>query len=222
MALFPTPVAKVPLPPYVSFDQEFSFIKSLEIRSDVLPDDVDPTVRRTSVNSYILELEQLKKLRAYIEEHINTFAYEVMCFSQKFQITQSWANLNKPNEYTHQHGHPNSIVSAVMYLDTPEGVNSLKFHNRNSHSGSYYFQINTDQERIPNSMFAYEWVSVEVKRGELLIFPSYLNHSVPKNKTPHNRWSISLNSVPVGALGSEYSLTQLLLGSISELHKQRT
>ena len=44
--------------------------------------------------------------------------------------------------------------------------------------------------------------------GELILFPSNLRHSVPRNKE-EERISLSFNTFSIDALGSEESLTHL-------------
>jgi hypothetical protein len=38
----------------------------------------------------------------------------------EFYITNSWYNKSKPHESHHSHMHPNSIFSAVLYVDGPD------------------------------------------------------------------------------------------------------
>src|SRR5210317_846014 len=42
-------------------------------------------------------------------------------------ITQSWINFTKENGHHHLHAHANSIVTAVLYIETTEG-DCIKFH----------------------------------------------------------------------------------------------
>ena len=50
-----------------------------------------------------------------------------------------------------------------------------------------------------------------MKRGELILFPSNLTHSVPVNNTEEERISLSFNSWPKGNMGDIKSLTYLPL-----------
>ena len=45
--------------------------------------------------------------------------------------------------------------------------------------------------------------------GLLVLFPSYLHHSVPLNKTEHPRHSLAFNVVPTIGFGEEMNLTEL-------------
>ena len=50
-----------------------------------------------------------------------------------------------------------------------------------------------------------------MKKGELILFPSNLQHSVPANQSDEERISLSFNTWAKGSLGDEKSLTYLPL-----------
>ena len=50
-----------------------------------------------------------------------------------------------------------------------------------------------------------------MKRGELILFPSNLSHSVPINQSDEERISLSFNTWPKGNMGDIKSLTYLPL-----------
>ena len=50
-----------------------------------------------------------------------------------------------------------------------------------------------------------------MKRGELILFPSNLTHSVPTNLGEEERISLSFNTWPKGNMGDIKSLTYLPL-----------
>ncbi len=57
--------------------------------------------------------------------------------------------------------------------------------------------------------YAQKEFSIEFTPGLLLLFPSYLHHSVPLNKTEKTRCSLAFNVVPTVGFGEETSLTEL-------------
>jgi K+-transporting ATPase A subunit len=57
--------------------------------------------------------------------------------------------------------------------------------------------------------YTHEYFSINATPGLLLLFPSYLQHSVPLNKSNLIRCSLAFNSVPVVGFGEEESLTEL-------------
>ena len=85
------------------------------------------------------------------------------------------------------HGHPNNFLSGVYYLRTHEGANTVNFHDPRSQTGIIRPSVteltaeNTDQ------------VVVKVSDGTLLMFPSWLPHSVDASGSDETRISVSFN-----------------------------
>jgi uncharacterized protein (TIGR02466 family) len=105
------------------------------------------------------------------------------------------------------HGHPNSLISGVFYFgEITDETSSIRFHNNT---------IGVNTSTIRPSMkkgirkYTHEYFSVNATPGLLLLFPSYLQHSVPLNKSQLTRCSLAFNSVPVGGFGHETELTEL-------------
>ena len=64
----------------------------------------------------------------------------------------------------------------------------------------------SNPQSFNSSMF---WFNVN--NQELVMFPSYLRHSVPRNETKQTSVSISFNTWVKGTLGSELNLTELIM-----------
>jgi uncharacterized protein (TIGR02466 family) len=103
------------------------------------------------------------------------------------EVTGCWANLYAPGAAHRVHSHPNNYLSAVYYVRTWPGADTLNFHDPRSQTGiirppvTELTAANTDQ------------VVVSVKNGTLLVFPSYLHHSVDANASGETRASVSFN-----------------------------
>jgi uncharacterized protein (TIGR02466 family) len=75
----------------------------------------------------------------------------------------------------------------VYYVRTPPGADTINFHDPRSQTGiirppvTELTAANTDQ------------VVVRVANGTLLVFPSYLQHSVDANASGETRLSVSFN-----------------------------
>ncbi len=75
-----------------------------------------------------------------------------------------------------------------------------------------YAKANMEQvahDRVRELKYAQKEFSIEFTPGLLLLFPSYLHHSVPLNKTEKTRCSLAFNVVPTVGFGEETSLTEL-------------
>ena len=105
----------------------------------------------------------------------------------EFELTGCWANINPPNAAHGTHSHPNNFLSGVYYLRTNTGADTINFHDPRPQREIIKPAVteltaeNTDQ------------VVVKVRNGTLLIFPSWLAHSVDANKSNETRISISFN-----------------------------
>jgi uncharacterized protein (TIGR02466 family) len=104
-----------------------------------------------------------------------------------FEITGCWANVLAKGAHHKAHSHPNNFLSGVYYVRTHPGTNALNFHDPRNQTGIIRPPVvklvaeNTDQ------------VTVTVSNGTLLLFPSYLQHSVDANASEEERISVSFN-----------------------------
>jgi len=104
-----------------------------------------------------------------------------------FEITACWASISTPGASHGIHSHPNNFLSGVYYLQTQPGADTINFHDPRVQTSIIRPPVteltaqNTDQ------------VVVRVRNGTLLVFPSYLQHSVDFNKSDKERISISFN-----------------------------
>lgn len=204
--LFPTPFAKVKIP--IEYYKYFPML----MQEPVKPIE-KTTTHLYSYNNYVLNLSKYKELKNFIQTATQSFLGEVLMIKGKSRITQSWLNQNGPGHHTHTHIHPNSIVSGVLYVQTTKENGFIKFHkagglnNGNDYSWS---MAPTQYENVPQDN-PYSWgnFSVGVETGDLIMFPSYFTHSVPKNETQDDRWSLAYNSVTHDAIGDDEMLTHL-------------
>jgi uncharacterized protein (TIGR02466 family) len=113
-----------------------------------------------------------------------------------FVMTGLWANMNAPGAIHKMHNHPNNFLSGVYYLQTCKGADTINFHDPRPQRDVIKPPVteltadNTDQ------------VVVTVNDGTLLVFPSWLSHSVDINSSNQTRISISFN-----VMFSEYAET---------------
>ena len=105
------------------------------------------------------------------------------------EITACWATVLAKGAAHRMHSHPNNFLSAVYYLRTHAGADSINFHDPRNQTGIIRPPVielsaeNTDQ------------VVVKVSDGTLLLFPSYLEHSVDATSSEEERISISFNAM---------------------------
>ena len=119
------------------------------------------------------------------------------------QITLSWANKAFESESLFEHKHPNSFISGVFYLtDTNSRTIFRTYRDWSNFDGTSYLNFNPVSD-------SNQYYFHKPEKGQLLIFPSNLSHSVETNKEKDERFSISFNAFPSGKIGDFGALTGL-------------
>ena len=114
-------------------------------------------------------------------------SYAWKCDLQTMKICGMWAIINNQNSYNVRHFHPKSILSAAYYVKAKENCGNIKFFDP------------VDQKsmiappKIKNTQLSAEAASFKPSEGDLLVFPSYLHHSVDENLSGEERIVISFN-----------------------------
>jgi len=160
-----------------------------------------------TVNSRIFDTK-LHNLKEFCEQHIKIFVKEIINPKEDldFYITQSWINLSKPGHSHPKHFHNNSILSGIYYIATVED-DGVCFYDPNVKLK--HFLNFESKEVIPINM-SESLMSINTR--DLLIFPSWLEHSVePNPKATTNRISLSFNTFTKGTFGNHLNLNELIL-----------
>jgi uncharacterized protein (TIGR02466 family) len=100
-------------------------------------------------------------------------------------VTGCWANINPRGAYHPTHHHPNNYLSGVYYVAIPEPGSRIVFQDPRP-------SMIMPKPRQYTRMTA-NGADAQSKAGRLLIFPSWLKHSVPSNEGQSERISISFN-----------------------------
>lgn len=143
-----------------------------------------------SANKFVLnDLPNLKFLILQeFELYIRDYFKIKKCIS--FDFINSWINFHPPQHSCHLHNHCNSIFSGVYYLSNDKNMGDITFHTDpfdNNIAKGFEFEFD---EWTDSNCYSYK---ISPKSGTLIIFPSYLKHSVSKNMTDVNRFSLAFN-----------------------------
>ena len=202
LQLFPTPLLIVSYEQPI--DKELAYLKTISYRKQ------QQNGNFRSDDSYLLRNEEFKDIKNFLGEAINKFTTNVLNTKQRLVITQCWANRNPKGSKHHEHVHPNSIVSGVMYFQINEKLPPISF-TKDRQDG---MKLNPEKYNHMNS----ETFMLPCKPGELILFPSSLKHSVPINMSEEDRISVSFNTFCIDAIGSEQSLTHLDIRRLMNEH----
>lgn len=106
-----------------------------------------------------------------------------------FSITGCWANFGPTGGGHSRHTHPNNYLSGVYYVRTPTGANSIDFFDPRPGAATLIAPARQLNRFNGNRM------TVNVHPGRLIIFPCWLLHGVPVNRTDEERVSIAYNAM---------------------------
>jgi len=138
-----------------------------------------------------LELSDIKPLIEKIEEHATYFSSSIINNNIQFVINL-WLNISNFKEGNRTHCHPNSDISGVYYVKTPEECGRLTLEHPIKHTLD--FAETPMKVQNFNSYNATEWWMPPVA-DTLYLFPSWLNHFVePNMNKTKERISISFNT----------------------------
>jgi uncharacterized protein (TIGR02466 family) len=142
-------------------------------------------------------LDRYPDLSAEITAKLDSFAQHYGLVDQ-LQVTISWINESRKGDSTHQHQHPNSIFSGCWYWDVV-GTTEIHFHRQPTGSlGTWVIKL--DDRPTP---WTTDTTKIQVQQGDLLIWPSYLQHSVPAHQGAGTRRSLAFNTMPRTPWGSD-------------------
>lgn len=111
----------------------------------------------------------------------------------RWSITGIWGNVATRGAHQPRHNHANSIVSGVVYLTDVEAGACTAFH-RNAGGDSFSLRNQNENVRY-NAYNGASWAPGAISRGDMMLFPSYLLHEVPRVETDR-RLTVAFNAVP--------------------------
>lgn len=183
--MFPTPVWKVQLEPELHAVIDAKALAVLdEMRRDATP--LAPGQGWQSEQT-LHRRPEFAELVASIDGLAKSVTRFLRLGYDAVEITGCWANVLAPGAAHRMHSHPNNFLSGVYYVRVPPDADCINFHDPRPQAAIIRPPVvelsaeNTDQ------------VVVNVRSGTLLMFPSYLQHSVDANRSAQERVSISFN-----------------------------
>lgn len=165
-----------------------------------------------SKNSYIIDNPICKPLADFFMFHLREFATNIMRWNyEELQFTQSWLTYKKPGQFHRAHTHPNTLLAGVFYYDVQENDAALCFSKEvKSYNRSFLEpSLLPDYQEHPYSQ---EEIYFQPKQNNFIIFPSYLTHGVPPNKTNRIRKALGVNALTKGKLGDRETISEIIFG----------
>jgi uncharacterized protein (TIGR02466 family) len=165
-----------------------------------------------SKNSYIIDNPICKEFSDFVMYHFREFATNIMRYDyEELQFAQSWLTYKEPGQFHKAHTHPNTLLAGVFYYDFQPNDAAICFSKETKSFNRSYLEpsLLSDYQEHPYSQ---EEIYFQPKQNNFIIFPSYLTHGVPPNKTDRVRKALGVNALTKGKLGDKETISEIIFG----------
>ena len=159
-------------------------------KEKIRPDNRETWKVKQTHNTRLNKDKNYKDIHIWVRDCLNQVKEKLKLRCERIEITSSWGNVADVNQWHWSHSHPNSFISAILYLT-----------DSNAHT---WFSMDNFWTGNDTNIVIHKQPTIA---GELLIFPSTLVHSVDQHTVKNvKRYSLSFNAFPCGLIGNlDYS-----------------
>ena len=186
--LFSTPVWTIQLENFNKVNEEmYNFIKGNQIKDhEGIKKSNNKGWHSKDFNLQETEPQNfIKNMSPHIEKVMTDMNWEKE--KQSVKISNMWAIINTGGSSNSKHQHGNSTISAAYYVRAPKNCGDIVFYDPRP-APMFYFPRTVDSNLLNAQVN-----SITPKEGALILFPSYLEHSVNENLSNNERVVISFN-----------------------------
>ena len=197
MPIYSTPLWQSEYPDFE--EEKETLLKTLKEFKEQTPTKETP---RSNIAGYqspstLQQLEELRPVFEYICQMAFKASADLDFVECDIALTEAWLNVNDSRQCMnseHVHG---EVFSGVFYLQAPDGSGKLTISNPG---------INRMWDGCglvsQKNQFTGECIRIEPVEGNIILFPSYIPHSVETNDHDEERISISFNiiALPKGSI----------------------
>lgn len=133
------------------------------------------------------DMNLLRFINYKSREFLNLRGFDPTCF---LEVT-SWLQFYPTGTHFNKHDHYGAILSGVIYLKAPPQCGNIRFYN--PALGRRATDVFFDRLKKTSNEYNYHYVEYTPVEGEMIMFESWLEHSVDMNMSPENRIAISFN-----------------------------
>lgn len=136
----------------------------------------------------LFEYDSVRKLRDHMLTEGNAFADAYGLERQKFplRLRDCWVNVYEKGDGQDVHMHANSVVSGIYYVAAPEGSGELMFHSPMADNMYDPPKREVNALNVPTT-------ALQPQAGTMILFRSWLRHSVKPSRGKGPRVSIAFN-----------------------------
>jgi len=158
----------------------------------------DKGVKKTNVNGWHSQtnMHEMPQFKPLVDE---LFKMQHEIFKQEWldrhpRLGNMWANINYKSGYNKPHIHPNSLFSGVYYVQAEPNCGKIVLYDpRPGIQSNMPVRINGQP---PEHLW--REVHLDAKVNRIIMFPSWLWHSVEPNESNNIRISVSFNFIQDG------------------------
>ncbi len=186
--LFSTPVWTLQLNNYISVNEEmYSYIKGKQSEDKVGIN--KSNIKGWHSEDFELNDKEPQNFISFILPAIEQVMIDMNWEKQKqiAKINNMWAIINTGGAANLRHQHGNSTISGAYYVRAPRNSGDIVFYD--PRPAPVYSHPNVVEPNLLNTQIN----SINPKEGLLVLFPSYLDHSVNENFSNEERIVISFN-----------------------------
>lgn len=140
-------------------------------------------------DNHLENREEYSEFFSWVQTCLDDYKEHFGLMTEGLRVSLSWAN--KSTQYTEhrRHYHPNSYISGIYYItDKPSPT---------------YFDCPVTVKRtgvvvVSQSILDHNVWTCPSATGELVLFPSWLEHYTEPQPFEGNRYTLSINVMPVG------------------------
>ena len=157
-----------------------------------------------SKDKYILNSNEFSRIKDMFDYGVNHFMKNILEIDHKLKILNSWATLNKENDYHPLHDHQNVFLSICYY---PQVENcSINFEFKKS---IIQENFNFTYNRISPNVFNSNVYSIPLKSNDIVIFPGWIFHNSSSNNSKNDKIMLAANYFLKGGFGEDESVGKL-------------
>lgn len=139
------------------------------------------------------ELTEFPELATRLHPYLRDFGFLLFGENLQWVIKEVWMNVCATGGHQLIHSHANSFISAILYLTDIDPSARTIFHR--GMGGSEFIFTNKHADSATTGYNADRWVPDALRRGDLLLFPSFMLHAVPPNEGGE-RITVAFNALP--------------------------
>lgn len=187
--LFPIPLMRSPN----LLSQELMEAAVAAIRADKIETNLRSEQLFHTTISNPLDSNLFREIAMAATPKLVDFGYMLFGERLTWTVKEMWTNMLERGGSQAMHSHANSFISGIIYL-TPSHPGSRTVFIRPPGGFEYSFRHHTKQAAM-GPFNAGKYMLPAAEPGDLVLFPSYLYHEVPRNQG-EQRITIAFNAIP--------------------------